>query len=284
MFIEILLDTILDTLKMLPFLLVAYFLIEYVERKHSEKLESLLSGGGWFGFVPGAVLGLVPQCGFSGMAANLYAGGVITAGTLVAVFISTSDEAIPLLVALPDHWKSLGLLIILKLAFALVCGFLTDFVIKKAIPVTLRGGYRGHIEDIDCHDHKEEESLLIATLRHTALIIVWIFAILLAVNLITEWIGSERIASFIENAGVAQIFVSGLIGMIPNCGSSVLLTQMYANGHLSFPAMFAGLCTGAGIGPLVLFKAEKNKRRALGILALMYVFGVLSGFIVSIFM
>lgn len=282
MFWDILLDTFLDTLKMLPFLLVAYFLIELIERKSSDKLASILSGGGYFGFATGSILGLVPQCGFSGMAANLYSAGVITVGTLVSVFISTSDEAIPLLIAMPDNWKALVTLLALKLIFALVFGFLSDFVIRKLIPGISNGGYQGDIHNIDCHDHHEEEGLVKATIRHTALIAIYIFFTLLIVNLIMETIGEERLSSIISNAGPMQIFVSALIGMIPNCGSSILLTQMFAKGSLSFAAMFAGLCSGSGIGTLVLIQTEKNKRRASSILALIYVFGVVAGLIVSV--
>lgn len=282
MFWDILIDTFLDTLKMLPFLLVAYFVIELIERKGSDKLASILSGGGYFGFATGAILGLVPQCGFSGMAANFYSAGVITIGTLISVFISTSDEAIPLLLAMPDNWKSLVTLLVLKLVFAILFGFITDFVIKRFIPATYRGGYKGDIHDIDCHDHHEEEGLFIATLRHTGIIAIYIFVTLLLVNLITSWIGDERLTSIIDNAGSLQIFVAGLIGMIPNCGSSVLLTQMYANGHLSFAAMFAGLCSGSGIGTLVLIQTEKNKRRAASILALIYIYGIVAGLMVSL--
>jgi len=283
MLISVLLDTILDCLKMLPFLLVAYFLIEYMERTQSEKLEAILGKGGKWGFIPAAFLGLIPQCGFSGMAANLFAGNVVTLGTLVAVFISTSDEALPLLIAKPSEWKSLLLLMISKLIYALILGFLCDFVIKKVVPDSLRGGYSGSAHDVDCHDHDESESLIAATLRHTGIIIAWIFVFLLLINYSVELIGEETLGNIISASGHWSIFVSALIGLIPNCASSVLLTQMYASGTLSFAAMFAGLCSGSGIGTLVLLKAEKNKRRAVAIIALMYVFGVIGGLVLSLF-
>ena len=134
MILELLLDALLDSVKMLPFLFAAYWLIEYVEHRHSEGIEKALAGGGRFGFVPGAVLGLLPQCGFSAMAANLYASKVVTLGTLLAVFLATSDEAVPLLIANPEHWRSLALILGIKLAVALVAGFCIDFVFKKADP------------------------------------------------------------------------------------------------------------------------------------------------------
>ena len=133
MILELLLDALLDSVKMLPFLFAAYWLIEYVEHRHSEGIEKALAGGGRFGFVPGAVLGLLPQCGFSAMAANLYASKVVTLGTLLAVFLATSDEAVPLLIANPEHWRSLALILGIKLAVALAAGFCIDFVFKRLI-------------------------------------------------------------------------------------------------------------------------------------------------------
>lgn len=284
MFLEVLLDTFLDCLKMLPFLLAAYFVIEYIERSGSEKIEKALAGGGKFGFVPGAFLGLIPQCGFSGMAANLFAGNVITLGTLVAVFISTSDEAVPLLIATPEGWKSLLLLLGLKLIAALAAGFVTDFVIMKMLPGKYRCGYIQNDTKVDCHDHDEHESLIVATLRHTGIIMISIFVILLIINLAVEYIGSERLAGFIQGTGVLQIFITPLIGMIPNCASSVLLTQMYAAGQLPFSSMFAGLCAGSGIGTLVLIRAEEDKKKVIVILGLIYAYSVIIGLILRAFM
>jgi len=283
MFISVLIDTVLDCLKMLPFLLVAYFLIEYLERTQSERLEAALGKGGKYGFIPGAFLGLIPQCGFSGMAANLYSGNVITLGTLAAVFISTSDEALPLLIANPAAWKSLALLLVLKLVYALFAGFFCDFMLKRIIPKSLRGGFTGDVHEVDCHDHNESESLVVATLRHTGIIMAWIFGILLLINLGVELIGEDNLENLIAASGHWSILVCALIGLIPNCASSVLLTQMYASGALSFAAMFAGLCSGSGIGTLVLLKAEKNKSRAVVVLALMYLLGVAGGLILSLF-
>lgn len=283
MFFDVLLDTILDCLKMLPFLLAAYFVIEYLERTQSEKLEHILAKGGKFGFIPGALLGLVPQCGFSGMAADLYSGNVITVGTLIAVFVATSDEAIPLLIANPDKWKGLALLLLLKLVFALLAGVIFDFVIRRIIPEKFKGGYRGKSEEVDCHDHDEHESLLVATLRHTAIIMASVFAVLLAINLIAAFLDADKISSLFSGSGIGQIFIAGLVGMIPNCASSVLLTQLYAQGNLCFAAMFAGLSSGSGIGTLILLRTEKNKRRAIGILALVYLYSVLISLLIDLF-
>lgn len=259
---------------MLPFLLVAYFVIELIERHGSEKLENILTRDSRYAFIPASFLGLIPQCGFSGMAANLYAGNVISLATLVAVFISTSDEAIPLLIASGGNLGPLIKLLVLKLVTALIAGFIIELFCKKGKQVS--------IEEVDCHDHNENESIWVATLRHTAQVFFFIFITILLTSLLVAYIGEDNIISFVQNAGALQILAAGLIGMIPNCASSVLLTQMFAAGQLSFAAMFAGLCAGAGIGPLVLVKTITDKKRCISILALLYLIGITAGFLVDL--
>ena len=166
-FWDIFLDALKDSVKLLPFLFAAYLAIEYIEHRHSERVERVLAGGGRFGFVPGAVLGLVPQCGFSAMAANLYASRVITLGTLMAVFLATSDEAVPLLLASPEHWRQMIGLLAIKLIVALAAGFLLDFVCKGILPYAMRGGYAGSAADVDCHEHEDEDGVWKAALKHT---------------------------------------------------------------------------------------------------------------------
>ena len=147
---------LVDTAKMLPFLFLAYLFIEYVETRHGERIEALLAGGGRWGAVPGAVLGCVPQCGFSAIASNFYASRVITLGTLMAVYLATSDEAIPLLVSMPAYWDKLALLMVIKVVYAIFVGFVLDFVLRKALPRSLRGGYTGHADEVDCHEEHSD--------------------------------------------------------------------------------------------------------------------------------
>ena len=148
--LDVLAESLVDTAKMLPFLFLAYLFIEYVETRHGERIEALLAGGGRWGFVPGALLGCVPQCGFSAIASNFYASRVVTLGTLMAVFLATSDEAIPLLVSMPAYWDKLVLLMVLKVLYAIAVGFGLDFVLRKALPKGLRGGYTGRADEVDC--------------------------------------------------------------------------------------------------------------------------------------
>ena len=151
--LDILLDAWMDSVKMLPFLFAAYWVIEYVEHRHSERIEKVLAGGGRFGFVPAALLGCFPQCGFSAMAANLYGSKVITLGTLLAVFLTTSDEAVPLMIANPDQWESMLAVIGVKIVVALAAAVCIDFLFKKWIPASVRGGYTGSSQEVDCHEH-----------------------------------------------------------------------------------------------------------------------------------
>ena len=277
MILDVVLDALVDSLKMLPFLFVAYFVIEYVEHRHSAGIEKALAGGGRFGFVPGAVLGLLPQCGFSAMAANFYASKVITLGTLMAVFLSTSDEAIPLLIANPEHWNALATILVVKVIVAVTAGFLIDLAAKKALPQSVRGGYMGTSAAVDCHEHVEADGIFVAALKHTLHIFVYILLFNLALGGIVAAVGEDTLGNFVAAAGFWQPALAGLVGLIPNCVSSILLTQLFAAGQLSFGGVVAGLCTGAGVGLAVLFHANKNWKQNLLIVGLLYGIGVFAG-------
>ena len=191
LFLDVLGESLVDTAKMLPFLFLAYLLIEYIETRHGERIEALLAGGGRWGAIPGAVLGCVPQCGFSAIASNFYSSRVITLGTLMAVYLATSDEAIPLLVSMPAYWDKLAVLMVIKVVYAIVVGFVLDFVLRGVLPKSLRGGYTGHADEVDCHEeHNDEEGkpapIWKAALRHTLEIFVFIFAFSLVFGLIVE--------------------------------------------------------------------------------------------------
>ena len=274
MILEILHHALEDSVKMLPFLLVAYLLIEFLEHRHSEKIERVLAG---------AALGLVPQCGFSAMAANLYGSKVITLGTLMAVFIATSDEAVPVLVAMPGQWGALAKLLAAKLLAAVAAGFLLDVVLKNAMPENLRGGFSGHSEDVDCHDHEARQSVLAAALRHTLHIFLYIFLFNLALGAVVHVVGAEAIGDFVARAGLWQPVLAGLVGLVPNCAASILLTQMYAAGQLSFAGAVAGLSTSAGVGLAVLLRANKSARQNVFIIGLLYVLGVCAGMVAGLF-
>lgn len=251
--LDALLDALIDGVKMLPFLYLAYLLIEWLERHHGENIENALAGGGRWGFLPGALLGCVPQCGFSAVASNFYASRVITPGTLLAVFIATSDEAIPLLAAEPSQWATLVLLIVCKIVIAIVGGALLDIPLRKVLPHSLYGGYEGHADDVDCHEeHEETSSIFLAALRHTLEIFVFILLFSFLIGLVFEAVGEDAITSALAGMGILQPMLTALVGLIPNCAASVLLAQLYMQGAITFGSLFAGLTAGAGVGLAVL--------------------------------
>ncbi len=282
LFMDVLLDAFLDSLKMLPFLFVAYLILEYIEHRSSTKLERAL-GSGRFGAVGGALLGCVPQCGFSVTASNLYAGRVITVGTLVAVFLSTSDEALPLMLAHPESYPMMFALLAIKVGIAILAGLLVDAVAKKLRPKT--EGVQESIHELCEHEHchcgGHGHGILLSALRHTASIFLFIFVVLILLNLAVELIGEQRLSSLLLSGSVFQPLVAGLIGFIPNCAASVLLTELYLAGSISFGSAVAGLCTSAGVGLAVLFKVNHNIRENLLIMAVLYVVGVVTGMVIQ---
>ena len=193
--LDILLDAGLDSVKMLPFLYLAYLLIEWIERTRGSRIEALLAEGSRWGAAVGALLGTIPQCGFSAMAASLYGSGVITLGTLMAVFIATSDEAIPMLLAVPERWPELAMLILIKLCIALAVGLLLDLVVTRLLPAPLRGGFTGKAAAVDCHEeHEEEQGIWMAALIHTLQIFVYIFLFSAGIGILIALVGEEQFA------------------------------------------------------------------------------------------
>ena len=282
LFLDVLGESLVDTAKMLPFLFLAYLLIEYIETAHGERIERLLAGGGRWGSVPGALLGCVPQCGFSAIAANFYSSRVITLGTLMAVLLATSDEAIPLLVSMPAYWDKLVLLMVIKVVYAIGVGFVLDFVLRGMLPRSLRGGYTGHADEVDCHEEHKDEAVQAkpiwqAALRHTLEIFVFIFGFSLIFGMIVEGVGEDVFAELLGRMGFFQPVVAALVGLIPNCAASVLLTQLYVEGVLRFSGLVAGLCTGAGVGLAVLWRANPSWKQNLFITGLTWAAGAFVG-------
>ena len=280
---DVLLDALIDSLKMLPFLFAAYLMIEYIERLQGERIEAALAGGGHWGFVPGALLGCVPQCGFSAMAANFYGSRVITLGTLMAVFLATSDEAVPLLLAVPEQWPRLAALLGIKVVLALAAGFCLDLALRRFLPKGVRGGYTGHAGEVDCHEqHEAQQGILRAALAHTLNIFLWVFGFSLAIGFVMEWVGAEAFTGFLAAMGPLQPVFAALIGLVPNCAASILLTQLYLSGSITFSAAVAGLASGAGVGLVVLFKANPSVKQNLFITGLLWAIGAAAGLLLQL--
>ncbi len=284
---EILLDVLADawgdSVKMLPFLYLAYLLIEWLERHHGARIEQALAGGGRWGFIPGALLGCVPQCGFSAVASNLYASRVITPGTLLAVFIATSDEAIPLLAAEPSQWGSLALLLLSKAVFAMVGGALLDVPLRHVLPRSLYGGYAGRADEVDCHEeHEEHSGIWLAALRHTVEIFLFILLFSALIGLCFAWVGEDTITAALAGMGFLQPVLTALVGLVPNCAASVLLAQLYIDGAISFGSLFAGLTAGAGVGLAVLWRVNPSWKQNLFMTGLLWAAGAAAGMLLQL--
>lgn len=276
------LDALVDSAKMLPFLFLAYLLIEWLERNHGARIEAALAGGGRWGFVPGTLLGCVPQCGFSAVAANLYASRVITPGTLVAVFVATSDEAIPLLAAAPGMWASLPLLLAAKVVFGMAAGLVLDLPLRRFLPASLYGGYAGHAEDIDCHEeHEEHSGIWLAALRHTVEIFAFILLFSIVIGLVFGLVGQGTVAALLAGLGPLQPMMAALLGLVPNCAASVLLAQLYVQGAITFGSLCAGLCAGAGIGLAVLWRVNPSWKQNLFMTGFLWAFGAVVGIVLQ---
>ena len=273
--LEVILEAIVDSLKTVPFLFIAYFLIEYIEHRQSNNFERILRASGRYGSTIGALLGVVPQCGFSVMATNLFSSGVITTGTLLAVYLSTSDEAIPILVSNPEGARIVLTIIPLKIIFALVVGLVYDLVIRKRHSEI---GFEGICEQCNC----EEDGILKSAIRHTIRIFLFVLLITLLFNVIIFFIGEDLITTLFMTNSMLQPFLAALIGLIPNCAASVLLTNLYITGTVSFGSLVAGLCTGAGVGLAVLFKTNPDKAENFQIVAILYLSGALFGLLINL--
>lgn len=281
---DIILDTIIDSLKLLPFLFIAYLIMEYVEHKTGEKTKSIIKKSGKFGPVLGGALGIFPQCGFSAVAANLYAGKVITLGTLIAIFLSTSDEMLPVLISEAVPIQTIIKILTIKLVIGIIAGIVID-IFTKVLRKKKQNSKIDEIEEIGniCeHEHCHcENGILKSSIKHTLHIFIFIFIISFLINIVIYLIGEENLANLILNKKIIGPIIAGIVGLIPNCAGSVILTQLYLGQVISFGSMIGGLLVGSGIGILILFRVNKNVKENLKILGLLYIIGVVCGIIID---
>ena len=280
MIVHILEHAIEDLVKMLPFLFVAFLLIEALEHYSTEHTKRMLARVGKAGPLMGAAAGCVPQCGFSVIAANLYAGGIISVGTLVAVFIATSDEAVLIMLGNPGHGRDVLALLAAKVVIGVIAGYVMDLSLGKYISVPKENG--NLCERCGCHDHGHEKRILRPALNHTFRVFLYLYITTVLLNLCIELVGEEQLAQYLLGDTAFQPLIAAAIGLIPNCVSSVILTQLYLGGAISFASVIAGLSAGAGVGLLVLFRVNRDKKESLKILAALYITAVLSGVVLQI--
>ena len=278
MLLDIALDTVKDSVKVLPFLFLAYLFIEWMEKRTEEKNLAWVHAAGRWGPVLGGALGVIPQCGFSAATANLYAGGVITRGTLLAVFLSTSDEMLPILLSRNAPTAFIGKVLLFKLACGMAAGVTVDAVEQR-----LNRGRSKQIHDFCEQEHCHcEDGVLLPTLRHTGKIFLFLLLVSFALALAVETLGAEKLASFVLNRPVWGELLAGIIGLIPNCAASVIITELYLSGGMSAGAMASGLLVGAGVGVLVLCRMERDWKDNLLTIALLYGWGVAFGLLAEL--
>lgn len=282
---DVILDTVIDSVKLIPFLFLTYLVMEYLENKAADKMQNAVKKAGKLGPLFGGILGVVPQCGFSAAATSLYAGRVITLGTLIAIYLSTSDEMLPILIS----EKSIGTLTIikilaLKMVIGMIAGFLIDFFIRKSHHGAGEDKEE-HIHELCEHDHchcGKSSSIVGSAFIHTLKITGFILLVTFILNTALHMWGEENLRGLFLNKPVIGELIAGVVGLIPNCAASVVLTQLYVEGVLSFAACMSGLLVGAGVGVLVLFRTNRNVKENIKIVALLYGIGVVAGLLLEL--
>jgi len=276
--VELAADVFWESLMLFPFLLAAYLVLEYLEHKASGRLEEKLKASGSRGAVTGALLGLFPQCGFAAAAANFYAARLISLGTLVAVFLTTSDEMLPILISNAAAPKIILTIFSLKFVIGVAAGILTDWFLrkKKAVPVDIEVLCRN--QDCRC-----EDGIIKSAFRHAVKITLFVAVVSLLFNLAISYRGSDYLSRVVFQKPFLGEAAAAAIGLIPNCSASVVITQLYLEGAMKMGTMLSGTLSGAGVGLLVLFRVNPNWRQNLKILALLYAISLFSGWVVNLF-
>lgn len=302
------LHSVQDTLYLIPFLFVTYLVMEWIEHRARKKTEEAVRRAGAAGPFVGAIVGVVPQCGFSAAAATLYAGRVVTLGTMFAVFLSTSDEMLPIFLAEQVPVSVIALILGAKVLIGMVMGFIVDAGLRlarrdeqplsihelcerdhcgcngecKACEVEPELAY-GHEEDQDHeHDHSHG-SILRSALKHTAEVTVFVLLITFALSLVLEVVGEDALANFLGANAALSVFASALVGLVPNCAASIAIAQLYVEGIIGAGAMLSGLLVSAGVGLLVLCRTNRHAGQNVLIVVALYATGVLWGLIVNAF-
>ena len=273
---DIILDTFLDSIKLLPFLFVAFLFIELLEHKFSDKTKDLIKKSDRFGPLFGSILGAFPQCGFSVMATNLYVTRIVSLGTLISIYLSTSDEMLPIMLSKRVDFSIVLKFLLIKVIIGMICGFIIDLVYRKKYDEK----DRYCICDVDhCHC---EESIVKSSIKHTFKILLFIFIISFILNIVMEYVGNDVLTGIFRSKSILSLMLASLVGLIPNCGASVAITELYLSNIISFSSAVSGLLTGSGVALLVLFRTNKNIKENIQILFIVYILGVISGLLIEL--
>ncbi len=275
---EVILDTLLDTIKLIPFLFIAFLLIELMEHKLSNKNKKIITKSKKYGPVLGSLLGALPQCGFSVMATNLYVTRIITLGTLISIYLSTSDEMLPILISEKAPFNLIAKIILIKVLLGIIYGIIVDIIFTKIFKNKEKENYE-ICDKEHCHC---EEHILLSSLKHTLKIVLFILITTFILNTLFHYVGEDYLSKILLKDNIFGPFITCLIGLIPNCGASVILTELYLNNAISLSALLSGLLSSSGTALLVLFKSNKNIKENIFILSLLYLIGVFTGIILEL--
>lgn len=274
-----LLDALLDSLKLLPYLLVTFLILELIE--HKIKYKKIFSKKRCLMPVVGGALGALPQCGISAMAANLFSSHLITVGTLIAIFLSTSDEMLPIMLGEQVEISLILKTVGLKVLIGIIVGLIADFAWRHKNKDKAEPDIAHFCEGEHCHC--EKNGIIISALLHTLKTFLFVLIANMLIGITIFLVGEENIANILLGKDFWVVLLAALIGLIPNCAGSIIVTELYLSGLLSFGSMMAGLLTGSGIGWLLLVKNNKNHKENAMILAIIYVVGVICGAILNLF-
>ncbi len=277
--VDCLLDALVDTLKLLPYLLITFLVLEIIEHKLTKKNQKILSKNKKYGPIVGGFLGALPQCGFSSMAANLFSARVITMGTLIAVFLSTSDEMLPILVSEKADLTTIIYILSFKVIIGIIIGFVIDLIYQSN-----QKHQEERIKDLCEHDNCccEHDGIIISSIKHTLKIGLFILVISVVINVLIFKVGEDNVSNMLLKGNILTYFASSLVGLIPNCAGSVIITELYLANMISIGTLLSGLLTGSGLGILLLFRTNKDLKENFRILAIVYIVGVLVGVLVDI--
>ena len=275
---DFIMDALIDSIKLLPYLFVTFIVLELMEHKMSHKSEEVLKNNKKYGPILGGILGAIPQCGFSVVASNLFSGRVITIGTLIAVYLSTSDEMLPVMISNKTDINVLLGIILFKIIIGIIVGIIVDLIIKS-------NDKEKHIHEMCVEDHCscDDHGILLSSIIHTLKIGFFILIANLLINLIIFKVGEDNLSNLMINKNIFTYFIASLVGLIPNCASSVIITELYLSKIITLGTLMSGLLTGSGLGILLLFKTNKKIKENISILSIVYSTGVIIGILVDLF-